>query len=217
MLLNNLESKTNTAPQRSLEWYKCRVGNITGSNFKLLINPNSTIYKKYIYQKATELILLTPQEDEVYQNKYIQYGIDNEPKARERYCQIKQVEVKESGFIYYPTLHIGCSPDGIVSDGGIIEIKCRQPYKHLEAIKAKMEDKIKEYDKDAYLQCLYNMYITKSQYCDYIQYNDSFIDNDIVIYRIERKQEDMIYVDTILRKAIKDISEIVDCYYSYNL
>lgn len=216
MLVDNLTYEVNQAEQRSFAWYQARVGYISGSSFKCLTNDKSVNYTRYIFQKATEILLNSPQEDEVYINKYIQYGIDTEPKARMRYQEVKNIQVKESGFCYYPTLHIGCSPDGITSDGGLIEIKCRQPYKHLQFLcLLQKEEPLQQYDPDAYFQCLYNMYVMKAPYVDYIQYNDNFKDKDILIYRIERKQEDMDMVNEIIKKAIDNIKYIIDSYYDY--
>ena len=55
----------------------------------------------------------------------MQYGIKEEPTARLRYAQATGVDVFESGLWVnkrYP--HLGATPDGITSGGGIIEIKC---------------------------------------------------------------------------------------------
>ena len=61
---------------------------------------------------------------ESYSSDAMQRGNDLEPIARDLYEEETFTEVKECGYVEYSP-YLGYSPDGLVGDDGLIEIKCR--------------------------------------------------------------------------------------------
>lgn len=60
-----------------------------------------------------------------YISKDMQWGIDQEPYAKARFEQETGLLVVDTGFIDHPSIEFcGASPDGFVTDGSLIEIKC---------------------------------------------------------------------------------------------
>ena len=74
-----------------------------------------------ILEKACERLNDYIEED-TFTSKYMQKGIDLEPKARFLYEIKTNNKVEEIAFCELDDF-TGCSPDGLVSDNGIIEIK----------------------------------------------------------------------------------------------
>ena len=113
-------------PQCSPEWFKIRCGIPTASNFDRIVTSEgkpSKQMQKYLYKVAGEYITGIPEE--TYQNAAMLRGIDMEQEARSLYELINNVSVQQVGFcVGEPDIEYGCSPDGLVGDKGMIEIKC---------------------------------------------------------------------------------------------
>jgi len=70
-----------------------------------------------------------------YVNDDMQRGIDEEPRARDRYAEC-YAPVTEVGFMVRDDwgFRLGYSPDGVVGDDGLIEVKSPRPKNHLATI-----------------------------------------------------------------------------------
>lgn len=96
----------------------------------------------------------------------IQWGIDNEPFARSEYEVRKGVFVDQTGFILHPTIEwSGASPDGLVGDDGLIEIKCPNTATHIDTL---LSQKIpSQYEK----QMLWQIACTGRAWCDFVSFD----------------------------------------------
>jgi hypothetical protein len=112
--------------QGTPEWQSARVGIPTASNFDLIITQKGEPSKqrqKYLYTLAGERII--GAKEETYQNTAMQRGTLMEPEARALYELIRGVEVKQVGICYPDEKKLyAASPDGLVGDSGLVEIKC---------------------------------------------------------------------------------------------
>lgn len=113
--------------QRSEAWYRERAGRITGSRFSRAMAPrNSDAYLGLISELAEER-KAGRSRDVGYVNAAMQWGIDHEAAARKWYVRQHGYRVSEIGFMVHPVhSFVGVSPDGLVGDDGLIEIKCPQ-------------------------------------------------------------------------------------------
>jgi hypothetical protein len=65
----------------------------------------------------------------------MQHGIDTEAEAREAYQQHMLCTVEEVAFVAHPRIDMaGASPDGLVGDDGMVEIKCPNTATHIETL-----------------------------------------------------------------------------------
>ncbi len=80
-------------------------------------------------ERITGWVEETPISDAMWR------GIEDEPRAREAYA-LNYAPVTEVGFITNDTWgpRIGYSPDGLVGDDGLIEIKSRTPKRHVQTV-----------------------------------------------------------------------------------
>jgi hypothetical protein len=110
-----------TMPQRSPEWHAARVGSIGGTSFGQVISGKKN---RLIYNLINEKLNGYATEDD-YISDDMQFGIDNEPIARELYIEKSGINFREVGMIKsdYSNIH-HASPDGLSDDNSIVlEIK----------------------------------------------------------------------------------------------
>jgi len=110
--------------QRTLEWYELRKNLITASDFAQALGEGKFGTQKQFFQKKCGF------EKDVfnYNTPPLKWGTMYEPVAGDIYCRRNNVELFEFGILKHPTIDfIGASPDGITSNGIMLEIKC--PFK----------------------------------------------------------------------------------------
>lgn len=113
--------------QRSDAWYRARAGRITGSRFaRAMAARNSEAYLGLVAELAAERCAGRSQ-DGGYVNAAMRWGINHEASARRWYERQHSCRVGEIGFVVH-RVHdfVGVSPDGLVGDDGLVEIKCPQ-------------------------------------------------------------------------------------------
>jgi len=123
--------------QRSTEWFAARLGKVTASRIADVIAKTKTGYStsrdNYMAQLVCER--MTGTQGESYNNAAMQWGTDQEPLARAAYEAAKNVLVDEIGFVIHDTIvNAGASPDGLVGEDGLIEIKCPNTATHIETV-----------------------------------------------------------------------------------
>jgi YqaJ-like viral recombinase domain. len=158
--------------QGSDEWLDARRGMITASTIGRLITPKTIKpagnpdSRALIAELAAERI--TGWSEFVYVNADMQRGVDDEPRARDLYSE-KYEPVTEIGFLVEDDLggrglKLGFSPDGLVGDPGLIEVKSRKPKKHLETILSG------DVPPENMAQVQAGLLVSRREWCDYISY-----------------------------------------------
>ena len=183
--------------QRTDELYQQRLGKVTASRISDVLAKTKTGYSATRKNYLTQLLLerLTGQKEESYTNAAMQHGIDTEAEARQAY-EIESFNiVTECGF--YNDMDgsmSGASPDGLIADDGLIEIKCPNTATHIETLIDK------EIDRKYILQMQWQMYCTGRKWCDFVSYDNRLPGTlRLFIKRVERDE-----------KMIQEIKEEVD-------
>lgn len=158
----------NNLVQGSDEWLKARLKIITASQVKSLTTPTGKIANNedsrgIVYEKVAERI--TGRAQEQFENKHMERGNEFEPFARDMYSD-KIAPVKEMGFIVrdFGKFKIGYSPDGLVGEDGLIEIKVLSRTKHVKEI-CQDKDPVEHM-----MQMQAGLLVTERKWCDYIAY-----------------------------------------------
>ena len=108
--------------QGSDDWHKIRSTKFTASNFyKLFAKPETKTYQNFINEVV--FARLTGELEEGYTNSYMQRGIEMESEAIMNYEFETFNKVHRCGFIEHSEW-IGCSPDGLIGEDGMIQVKC---------------------------------------------------------------------------------------------
>lgn len=167
------------------EWKQLKCGIISASKINEVLSKGkngaeATGYANYLAQLACER--MTDKPCESYTNGYMQRGNEDEPAARECYSFVKGQEVTQVAFIKHPTLWFaGCSPDGLVGDDGLVEIKRKIPAIHQKYMLKK--EVPTEYRK----QCLWQLACTDRKWVDFVSYCPEMPeDMQLFIVRLER-------------------------------
>jgi exodeoxyribonuclease (lambda-induced) len=160
-------------------WLNLRAGRFTATDAPELMPDKRTGKAKkgldtLAYKKAA--YWLTGNLPDTPTTAAMEWGKMQEPHARALYAEITGNEVQEVGFVELDD-YVGCSPDGLVGEEGLIEIKCKQDYNHLYAVCNEWVEPEHE------LQMQYQMLVTERHWCDYVLYNPLF-KNPIYVKRI---------------------------------
>ncbi|MEE9459626.1 MAG: lambda exonuclease family protein [Candidatus Bathyarchaeia archaeon] len=169
--------------QGSDEWHELRREVITASRFKDVMSKGAgKTRKSYLYQLAAESI--TGEVAESYTNDAMQWGTETEPQARAMYELESSNTVKEIAFIKHDSKNVGVSPDGLIGDDGLVEIKCPKTTTQIETF---LSGKMPSYHK---AQVQGQLWISERQWLDFVSF-DPRIDGDASYFcvRIERDEE----------------------------
>ena len=154
--------------QRTDDWFSARLGKVTASRISDVVAKTksgvSASRGNYMAQLIVERMTNKPTES--YSNSAMQWGTDTEPLARAAYEMATGTMVDEIGFVVHPRLAMsGASPDGLVGDEGLIEIKCPNTATHIETL---ISDNI---DNKYFLQMQWQMACTGRKWCDFVSFD----------------------------------------------
>ena len=158
------------AAQGSREWLEARLGIPTASQFSRIVTPGgklSTQREGYAAELLAEWALGEPVSD--FSNEWTERGQLLEPAARAYYEFQCDIGVKPVGFIYLDENRmIGGSPDGLVGESGLQELKCPGPGKHLYYLAGD------ECPRTYLPQCQGNLWVSKREWIDFMSYHPGF-------------------------------------------
>lgn len=123
--------------QGSEEWFAIRCGKVTASRVADVVARTKTGWGASRANYMAQLIAerLTGTVAESYSNAAMQWGTDIEPRARVAYEFYRNADVAEVGFVTHPTIDMsGASPDGLVGNAGLVEIKCPNTATHIDTL-----------------------------------------------------------------------------------
>jgi hypothetical protein len=117
--------------QNSDAWFAARCGIPTASEFSTILatgkgGAESVTRRKYLYRLAGER--LTGEPEESLQRAEFDRGHTMEPEAANWYEFTRDVELQTCGFFKSDECGgMGCSPDRLIGDNGLLEIKTNKP------------------------------------------------------------------------------------------
>lgn len=183
--------------QRTEDWYNVRKGKMTASNAETII-ANGKGLETYIYNLMAEYY--SSAEKESYINADMQRGIDLEPEAKIEFQFYTGLDIKEIGCVELNE-YILASPDGLIGEDGLIEIKCPNDSIYFKLL---LSNNIKpEYIAQMQMQ----MYVTDRQYCYFVSYNPNF-EKSLYIKKINRDEEMIEKLKKGLERGTQLIKEI---------
>lgn len=219
--------------QRSIDWYRKRLGNFTGSRVSELMGKGrkkdeafSQTALSYIGEIASERLLMKEviEDDELFQqycdqvcvvNRAMQWGIENEVNARLLYEEVTGRRVVEVSSVRHGTLpHFASSPDGFHYDEdsrekGVIEIKCPSLKQYVNyASNISGNASLLTTEPKYYWQCIAHMMCVDAQWCDFVAYNP-FAVKCIHIARITRDEDAIAQLGEKIRLADEKAEEII--------
>lgn len=125
--------------QRTEAWMQQRCGKVTASRVSDIMAKTKSGPSASRANYMAELICerLTGQQAERFSSAAMDWGTATEPQARAAYEFMTDRAVVETGLVDHPSIPMfGASPDGLVGDDGLIEIKCPNTATHIETLLA---------------------------------------------------------------------------------
>lgn len=191
--------------QRSTEWFAARMGKVTASKAADIMARTKSGYSASRANYMAQLICerLTGERQESFTSAAMQWGTDTEPRARAAYEFLTDAVVTEVGFVDHPTIaDFGASPDGLVGDDGLIEIKCPNTATHLDTLET--ETVPAKYVTQMQVQ----MSCTGRQWCDFVSF-DPRLPAEMQIW-VKRVSRDDAAIAEIEAETIKFLTELSD-------
>ena len=161
--------------QKSDEWFEVRKGRMTASHAQAIGNCGKGL-DSYIYELMGDFYSCADAER--YSNEHMERGNELEEQARIMYEMGSHLKVYEVGFIEVG-LYSGCSPDGLVSEVGGIEIKCVSDTNHMKMI----SKGVKAIESKYLWQIQMCLLLSGREWWDYVSYNPNF-KKSLVVHRI---------------------------------
>jgi putative phage-type endonuclease len=177
---------TENIEQRSPEWFAARCGSLGASQIadavatlkdnKTPAATSANLVAKLVIER------LTGVQEEGFKSGPMQWGIDNEDGARRAYEAATGEFVVEAGLYKHPTIAgTHASPDGLVNDDGLIEIKCPNSATHIGTLKGNPVATQYVY------QMQWQMACTGRQWCDFVSFDPRFPEHlQLFVKRFER-------------------------------
>ena len=149
--------------QGTEEWKRLRLGKVKASKLSAVImSKSSKTRASYMLQLIAER--LTGQPEDSFSSKYMEWGNECEPQARAMYEFDSGNQVEEVAFVVYND-GFGVSPDGLVGDDGLLEIKCPKTTTQIERYLKGV------FPADYQAQVQGQMLATGRKWCDFVSFD----------------------------------------------
>lgn len=188
--------------QGSPEWFQARCGIATASEFSKIITTTgkpSTQREAYLNTKVAEL--LAGGEVEKWEgNQWTERGNELEANAVAYYEFINDAECKPVGFVTDDERTYGASPDRLIGDDGLLEVKCPAPHTHVSYLR---EGKLPT---NYFIQVQGQLLVTERKWCDFISYHPKI---KSFIVRVDRDEP---FIDRLRQSLIDFNLDVLQAY-----
>jgi putative phage-type endonuclease len=189
--------------QRTDEWFSARLGKVTASRVADLMAQTKSGYSASRANYMAELICerLTGERAEKFSNAAMQWGTETEPQARAAYSFMTDADVTECGFFDHPSIAMfGASPDGLVGEDGLVEIKCPNVATHLETLLGGIVPAKYVTQMQVQMAC------TGRQWCDFVSFDPRLpSDLQMFVQRVARSDEAIETIETATTKFLAEM------------
>lgn len=202
--------------QRTDAWLVQRLGHVTASRISDaldMLKNNNEGQKRINYRLELIAERLTGQQAEFFENNAMKHGVMYEPLARRAYEALTGNFVEEVGFIKHPTLEwSGASPDGLIGNDGLIEIKCPTSQTYIAWMLAQ---KVPEKHKD---QMLWQLVCTGRKWCDFVSFDPRMPEElSIFVNRYEPTIEEKESIELQAKVFLNSIDEMIEKLFKLNI
>lgn len=195
--------------QRSAEWFSARLGCVTASRVKDVMASGrggapSATRKNYMMELLCERLTGQQGGTDLSRNAAVQRGVELEPFACMAYEADKGVIVASTGIVMHPTIsRFGSSPDGLVGDDGVLEIKCPNTATHIATMQSDKHDPQYEWQMLAQMSC------TNRDWADFVSYDDRLPEPlQYVCHRFERDFKRCRDMESEIKAFLEELDEL---------
>ena len=190
------------------EWHQARLGKVTASGVADVMasgrggKPSAT---RANYEARLVAERLSGHPTETFQSAAMLHGTETEGQARACYALETGNAVAEVGFVDHPTIAFaGASPDGLVGDDGLVEIKCPNTATHIATL---LGGSIP----DAYMkQMQFQMACTGRKWCDFVSFDPRMPDElQLRVTRVPADPAMIAEIETAVREFLGDVTATI--------
>ena len=189
--------------QRSAEWFAARLGKVTASRVADIVAKTKSGYSTSRANYMAELVCerLTGMQGESFSSAAMVWGTNTEPMARSVYESRMAELVEETGFVLHPTIEMaGASPDGLIGDDGLVEIKCPNTATHIDTL-------LSDGAPSKYMtQMQWQMACTGRKWCDFVSFDPRMPEEmQMFVIRVERNDDVIIELEREVEKFLVEL------------
>ena len=190
------------------EWLLERCGKVTASRIADLMATTRSGYAASRENYKAQLIAerLTGCVAPSFTNAAMIHGTETEPEARRAYEFYVDRDVQQVGFVPHPSIEMaGASPDGLVGDDGLLELKCPNTATHINSLlTGRIDDKY-------FKQMQFQMACTGREWCDFASYDNRMPERmRLFVKRVKRDEEEVSEIETAVRAFLLEIDETLE-------
>jgi len=184
-------------------WHQLRLGKVTASRVADILAKTKTgpsaSRQNYLIELALQRTTGIIQES--YTNASMEWGVQNEGNARVLYEITTNNFVDRIAFIDHPSIKwFGCSPDGLVSNGGLVEIKCPNSTTHWEYFK---------YNRPPtkyVIQMQAQLAVTGRDWCDFVSFDPRMPDrSQLLVVRVDRDEAFIAEMEAEIKQFLSEV------------
>jgi putative phage-type endonuclease len=193
--------------QGSPEWFAARLGKVSASRVADVVARTKTGYSTSRANYAAELVAerLTGQRIEGFKSEAMQWGSDKEADARALYEFMRDLLVVPVGLVSHPSIDMACaSPDGLIGDHGLVEIKCPNTATHIETLLGGSVP-------GRYVtQMQWQMACCGRQWCDFVSFDPRMpAEMQLFVQRVDRDRDTIMALEGAVIAFLAEVSKTV--------
>jgi putative phage-type endonuclease len=149
---------------------------------------------------------LTGFPSDAYTSAAMQWGIDHEAEARAQYAFLAEVDVVEVGLIRHPRIEwTHASPDGLVGERGLLEIKCPNSWTHISTLFGEAIPQKYVYQMQWQLTC------ADRDWVDFVSFDPRMPDYaQVHIQRVHRNDELIATLENDVREFLLEVAKVTE-------
>lgn len=188
--------------QGTPEWFAARAGIPTASMFATVLAKGkgaevSKTRATYMRKLAGEIITGDPMES--YSNEHMERGKAMEAEARDLYAFERNVEPEQIGFIR--SGQKGCSPDSMIGNDGMCEVKTKLPHLQIEVLeRGTLPPEHKA-------QCQGALWVAEREWIDFVSYWPKM---PLFVCRVTRDEEYIATLSDAVDAFNDELSQLVE-------
>jgi len=189
--------------QGSPEWLQARCGSLGASRVADAVARTKTGWGASRADLMAEIIVerLTGVPAEGFTNTAMQWGTEQEPQARAEYAFANDVDVEEVGLVRHPAIaNTHASPDGLITDDGLVEIKCPKSATHLKTLR---DGKVPG---NYVTQIQWQLACTQRAWCDFVSFDPRMPEGlQLFVKRVPRDPTRIEELETLVEAFLAEV------------
>ena len=182
--------------QHSPEWYAARLGMLTASKITAAITKRKRGDGDLAARKRLKLTLLAEMATDLTPDNYVspamEWGIENEPRARAEYEIRTGSSVEPVGLLLHPEYKwAAASPDGYIAPNGLLEIKCPDTATHFEYLEGGVVPEEYRDQIDWQMACAG----PEIEWTDFVSFDPRVKKDDLKIFIVRRQRDDQVIAE----------------------